>query len=140
MNRYQKIGIGIAALSALSCAPRYFVIQSDVNKDRYVDLVVGEQSGDVYVLLNSKKQKEDTQRDRINVYLKNNVVSLPVKKEGYERQTMGMLRNGVKQLGVFDVNNDGLEDVIAVDNGDDVFLFYNNGNGSFRMDKTMIVK
>lgn len=140
MKWYQRIGAAIAALSALSCAPRYFVIQSDVNKDRYVDLVVGEQSGDVYVLLNSKKQKEDTQRDEVNVYLKNKVVSLPVKNEGYERQTMGMLRNGVKQIGVFDVNNDGLEDVIAVDNVDDVFLFYNKGDGSFRMDKTMIVK
>lgn len=140
MKWYQKIGMGIAALSALSCAPHYFIIQSDVNKDRYVDLVVGEQSGDVYVLLNSREQKEDTQRDKINVYLKNKVVSLPVKNERYNHQTIGMLRNGLKQMGVFDINDDGLEDVIAVDNEENVFLYYNNGDGSFRMDETVIVK
>ena len=140
MKWYQNIGATIAAVSALSCAPRYFVIQSDVNKDRYVDLVIGEQSGDVYVLLNSRKQKEDTQRGRIEVYFKEKVQSLPVKNEGYDRRTIGMLRNGVKQIGVFDINNDGLEDVIAVDKSDNVFLYYNEGDGSFRMDQSVIVK
>ncbi len=141
MKWYQTLGC-LASLTSViaNCSPRYFVIPSDVNRDRYVDLVVGEQSGNVYVLLNSKKQKEDTQRDEVNSYLKNKVVNLPVKTEGYTRKTIGMLREGVKQLGVFDINNDGLEDVIAVDNRDGVFLFYNNGDGSFRMDKTTIVK
>ncbi len=140
MKWYHNIGASIATLTTLSCAPHYFIIQSDVNRDHYVDLVVGEQSGDVYVLLNSKEQKEDSQRDEIRVYVKNKIVSLPVKKEGYEHRTIGMLRNGVKQLGVFDINDDGLEDVIAVDNNDNVFLYYNNGDGSFRMDETVIVK
>ncbi len=140
MKWYQHIGASIAALSALSCTPHYFVIQSDVNRDHYVDLVVGEKSGDVYVLLNSKEQKEDTQRDQVNVYFKGRVRSLPVKNGAYEHQTLGTLRNGLKQLGVFDINDDGLEDVIAVDNNENVFLYYNNGDGSFRMDETVIVK
>ena len=63
------MGASLLALAALHCSPRYFVVPSDVNKDKHVDLIVGEQDGDVYVLLNSKANKEDNQRENVSVYL-----------------------------------------------------------------------
>ena len=140
MKLYQHLAMAATLATALSCAPRYFITQSDVNRDGIVDLVVGEESGDLYVLLNCRAQREDTQQHRIKAYLNGRLEELPVKTEGYVHDTISTLRDGIKELGVFDLNNDGLEDVIAVDQKDQVYVFYNEGQGNFSMVKRELIK
>ncbi len=125
-----------AFLTASCCSPTYFVISSDVNADKLVDLVVGEENGDVYVLLNSREQMEDTQSGSIiappDYERENNrKEELPIKTKGYRRLRVTSLREGLLALGVYDINQDGLEDIITVDKQKRVRLLYNQGNGKF---------
>lgn len=138
MKFYQRIGASLLALAALHCSPRYFVVHSDVNKDKHVDLIVGEQDGDIYALINSRANKEDTQRGNVSVYLDGERRDLPVREEGYRKSDIGSLLNGLQRMGVYDINNDGWEDVIAVDHKRNVYLFFNDGNGDFRLRQTII--
>lgn len=132
------MGASLLALAALHCSPQYFVVPSDVNKDKHVDLIVGEQDGDVYVLINSRANREDSQRGNVSTYIKGKKHDLPVREEGYTRSDLGSLLHGLKQMGVYDIDNDGLEDVIATDNKQNVYLFFNEGDGNFRLTKTII--
>lgn len=135
MNWHQKFGSAAALFFGLSCSPQYFVIRSDVDNDKLVDLVVGEESGDIYVLLNSPQQADPLQYQKIKVKINEKEEEFFLKKDGYNKHHIYSLREGLKALGVQDINNDGLEDIIAVDKAGDVWLFFNEGQRKFRMER-----
>ena len=120
MNTFQKLAT-VAAISAATmmnegCASRnYFIMQEYYPQLRYKKyelqgVLVGESAGALYILW-----------DQLD--------------EPSERQDITFIKEGIKDIGEKDFNNDGLEDIFAVDNKGVRHVFYYRENRTFEEDK-----